>query len=213
MRRAIIAVLTSYLVLLGIGLGIGAFVHHQRSIASFAVDIPTGATVKIFRDQGGDAPFQYDPSKPLFTLHSDETVKTKVGVYDFVITGGASDYATTVSKTIVNKATSRVTINPTLSQAKLQSELSTEKPLILAALGAKFGDLGTYYTVSKVALYEHGDWAGVVLHPTFPQYDPARVVLTKKDGAWTVVNDPAIYVIGSLNKNIPSAVVSAINAP
>ena len=209
--RRYIAVAVCFLILLVIGMAFGSFVHHRRSLVSFMVDIPAGSTVKIYADQGGDAPFQYDPAKPLFTLASDQTIKTKVGVYDFVIQN-TDDYQTNVEKATVNKATTVVAVDPDFSTAKLEKELVKERPAILGALSAKFSNIDQYYTVTKVQIYNHGEWAGVILTPKSASYDPVRFVLHKNKGVWTVVNDPSILVIGSLYKNIPQNVVSSVNS-
>ncbi|HYH36487.1 MAG TPA: hypothetical protein VD706_03240 [Candidatus Saccharimonadales bacterium] len=209
--RRYVPIVILYVVLLVIGMGLGAFVHHRRSLVSFKVDIPEGATVKIYADQGGDAPFQYDPSKPLFTLSSDKTIQTKVGTYDFVIEN-AGDYEQNVTKTIVNSATDEVSINPDLSKAKLDSLLTAESGKIGAALTTKFSDIDRYYTVSKTGLYKHGQWAGVALTPKSNNYDPVRLVLEKSDSGWKVVTDPYIFVLGSLYKEVPPDVVASTNS-
>lgn len=211
MRRylilAAILCLTSY----GAGLWLGAYVQDKRSTVSFKVNIPDGTTVKVFKDLGGDAPFHYDPSKPLFALKTDQRLITKVGVYDFVVEPG-EDYRVNVVKKIINEAVGSVTIDPAFSQSKLDAGLAAERGKILSGLFARFAKAPAYYTVDKIALFEHGEWAGVVLKPKSENFDPVRFVLNKRGGSWNVVNEPSILVIGSLNRSVPSGVVASVNS-
>lgn len=204
------AVAVCYAILLAAGLGLGAFAHHKRSQVSFGVKIPAGSVVKVYADKGGDGPFQYDPSKPLFSLNTSGKIKTKVGVYDFVIDNG-SDYKTSVRKVTVNKATDSVSIEPDLSEARLASELAKDRGAIIAAVHERFAGLDAYYGVSDVGLYKHGEWAGAVLTPR-GDYDPVRLVLEGRGSNWKVVNEPSVFVLGSLYKNVPADVVSSINS-
>jgi hypothetical protein len=193
------------------GMWLGSYVHHKRSIASFAVDIPDGTTVKIYKDKGGDAPFQYDPSKPLSTLTSDRKVSLKIGIYDFVVTPG-NDYAVNVVKETVNRSVKSVRIDPDLSQTKLESMLAGEKGAIAEAVNTRFSKAPLYYSVDKTALYKHGEWAGVLLKPRSAEFDPVRLVLSNKSGSWKVVNEPSILFIGSLYPEVPPEVVSSVNS-
>lgn len=210
MRRYLVFAVC-FVIMLAAGMALGSFVHRQRNMVSFAVNIPDGAVVKVYADLGGDAPFQYDADKPLFTLDSDDEIKTKVGVYDFVIQN-KEDYQTGVKKVVVNNATTEVSVQPDFSNTKLALELVQNKDQITGALTAKFNDLATYYNIDKMELYKQGQWAGVTLTPKSSAHDPVRFVLGKKDGGWTVVNSPSIFVLGSEYKSVPGDVVSAVNS-
>ncbi|HEX5744316.1 MAG TPA: hypothetical protein VFX84_02600 [Candidatus Saccharimonadales bacterium] len=211
MRRYLVMAAILCLASYGVGLWLGSYVQDKRSMASFKVDIPDGTTVKVFRDLGGDGPFRYDPSKPLFTLTSDRRLITKSGVYDFVIEPG-KDYQVNVVRKTVNTSVRSVAINPAFSQSKLATELAAEKGGILGALFTRLGKAPIYYAVDKLALFEQGEWAGVTLKPKSAKFDPARFVLNKKGGSWRVVNEPSILVIGSLNKSVPPGVVASVNS-
>lgn len=211
MRRLIVAAVIIYAALVAGGMAFGSYVHHRRSLMTFKISIPSGSEVKIYADLGGDAPFQYNPAKPLFTVRSGQTITTKVGVYDFVIEN-ATDYQSNIKKITVNKATTQVSINPDYSTTKLNTMLVQQKGPIVAALNAKFPTLTQYYSVDKVELYKQGEWAGVLLKPLSSTYDPVRLILNETGGKWAVVNQPAIMVLGSLYKNIPPDVASSVNA-
>jgi hypothetical protein len=200
-----------FVLLFLLGLVIGSVVQDHRNTVSYFVSIPKGAKVTAYKDVGGDGPYQYDSSKPLLSLSSSQKITTKTGVYDFVISDSSS-YATNVVQTTVNKATASVAVNPDLSDKSLNSLLSINSSQITASLFSSVRSLSSYYSVDKIALYQHGDWAGVTLKPLSPRYDPIRFVLHKDRNGWRVINTPSILVIGSANKTIPPDVVSSVNS-
>lgn len=197
---------------LPLGCVVGIFVHQQKSKVSYQVDIPAGQTVKVYRDIGGDAPFQYDATKPpLDNLARSQSITTKPGVYDFVLSN-SQDYSAPVVKVTVNEGTKRVSVRPSYSDAKLNALLVEERDGVIDALRRSYGAKADLYVFSVIKLFERGNWAGVTLTPKSSQYDPVRLIFHKQGGVWSVATAPSILVIGSYNPSVPQAVIDQVNA-
>lgn len=189
--------------------------NHQRSYLVATVKIPQGVSAKLYLDNGGDGPYNYNQDQPLYTnLHSGDKLKLKNNTYDLVINDSSGKYNNLVKKIDIGPSNSLLSASPTYTNAKLASLLPVERPDIIAALYAKYPDLSKNYSLGQDELFSLGDWYGLALKPNQSIADDLRVIMHKQsDGMWVVaVNKPSMVFGQPANPEIPLQVLEGTNS-
>ena len=104
-----------------------------------------------------------------------------------------------------------------LSRSELEAQLTAELPMITATLARAFPTLGQKYTVERSTLYGRGEWYGAVLQyisTDTNNRDSLRVVLQKKNGAWTLRTSQPQLLVNKLDiEDAPAGMLDDINKP
>lgn len=95
--------------------------------------------------------------------------------------------------------------------------VNAELPTIKMVLEGAYPKTATDYTMIKPQLYADGEWFGALLQykgGDVANRDTLRVLMQKKDGAWTLrTTPPEILLSAKKYTDVPKSVLKAINSP
>ncbi|HEY5152563.1 MAG TPA: hypothetical protein VII55_01170 [Candidatus Saccharimonadales bacterium] len=195
-----------------IGVTFGLIVNYRGSFKQVSVKLGANLRLSIYKDLGGDAPYNYNThGSPLFDLSTNGTVKLKKGVYDFVVNDPSHQYENPITKVVVSDSTSSVTISPFFTDQKLRDLLGSERSTIQQTMLSQYPSLNSFYTIGTDQLYEYGNWYGAVLNPLDAQYDKLHIIMERQGGSWKVEAPPQISIGIPSNPFVPSDVVDSVD--
>lgn len=200
-------------VALSAGIAFGIYKNHQQKFQEVSIKLPRSVKISIYKDLGGDGPFNYDKDKtPLFILESSQKVELEKGIYDLVLDNPSNDYSNPVIKKMVDYGTTQIVVEPAYTDSKLASLLPAARPGALIGLYADYPLIRQNYTISKDALYGFGDWYGAVLQPKDPTQDVLKVMLHEVDNSWKMaVKNPDISIGKPANPGVPPGVLDQLD--
>jgi hypothetical protein len=194
------------------GVFFGIYKNHQTSYNNVVVHLPKNVKASIYKDLGGDGPFNYDKNKPLIALQPSQSVKLKRGVYDVVINDPANQYTNPVIKKSVDYGTREISVELNYTDEKLNSLLPEVSSSAQAAIYAAHPSIKQGYIIAKEHLYGLGDWYGAELQPKDPAMDNLKVILRLDNSSWKMaIDDPTISIGQPSNPDIPFEVIKKVD--
>jgi hypothetical protein len=208
-------ILICLIIAIALGVAGGVVVNNKNSYKNVSVSLGQNLQVGIYKDlskSSNNSIYSYAGESPVLTISSSQTVKLKMGVYDFVVNDPTHQYENPVTKTTVNNLTNSVSINPTYSSQKLATMLQAEQASIQQALIGYYPSLPLLYTISNDRLYGLGEWYGARLTPIDPDIDDSVVVIMQEtNNKWSVAAAPQISIAIPSNPTIPSGVIDSVD--
>lgn len=178
-------------------------VFYLQSLRTVTFSLENVSSVAVFDSK----------DKEVASLSSDGDIRLQEGKY-YVIPSGEGIDTSRVNFT-VGEEDRTVSINPPLTEERLEELLEEEMPAIEAAISDKYDSLIDGYTLDNGSLYRHGEWFGGLLKPKVSdprqRKDPYRIVLHKEDSEWKVIRRPEYVLTSSRYSEVPVEVLRQIN--
>lgn len=194
------------------GIGAGLYVNNERSYQNVTIQGPKDTSAKIYINTSGDAPFSFsNDAIPVAEVKEKGSFRLKNGRYYVVLDDPSKKFDQRVTDISIQKGIDEYTYSGTLKATELARLATAENAPIAQAINAKYPSLKDSYTLRNVTLYQLGEWAGAVIQPKTPDLDTLKVILKKEGKGWTLQTVPQISIGKPAHKQIPEAVIDAVN--
>lgn len=152
-------------------------------------------------------------NKKISTLNESKKIYLLKGDYYYVVKNNKiSDENNYFS---INKNTKSIIINPNYSVGYLQELLKTESVIIKEIITNTYPELMKNYEILNMNLYNKGEWFGAIIRKKINPRDITdnyRIIMTKTDGKWKIINYPEILLIKDNYKNVPLNIINSVNS-
>jgi hypothetical protein len=196
------------------GIVLAKITHTVSSNDGMSVNVilADGLRVSVYKDAGGDGPFNYDAQQPpILNLSSSQQTNLKPGIYDFVL-NNPDQYKNPVIKKEITKSSNEIKIMPVYTDTKLAYLLPSVRQEAQNALFAAYLPIKQNYTISKDQAYGLGDWYGAMLQAKNPSMDNLKVILHKTNNSWSMaIKEPMISIGKPANPNIPPEFIDLVD--